>query len=727
MGIFDDQIKERLENDNQVFSEAFLEMSGVVMGKRALADILKDQSRQAKNAIFEILSFYHIAPQELPSNIKDVSDQLDYLLRPTGIMRRDVKLEGAWYRNGFGPLLATTVDGAVIALIPGRISGYTYFNAETGKTVRVTKKNCAQISDEALCFYKPFPQRTMTAKDLFRYFAETVTAFDWLLTVAASLAATLIGTLLTYANGLIFGEVLDVGELNVFFAAFTLLIGVSVAQLLMKVVKSLVTARVTTKMSVAVEAASMMRLLSLPATFFKEFSSGDLANRLVHIKMLCTSVSSILVTGGLTALFSLVYLGQIFSYAPALVVPAISVILITLAVFLVVSSVQMKNFKQIMEAESKESGLVYALISGIQKIKLSGAEKRGFSKWAKCYKETAEKKYDSQPVVKLVNPIILAVSGLGTVLIYFFAASSGVSVAQYMAFNVAYGMISGAFMMLTTTTTEISQIKPGLELIRPILEATPEVAEEKHVVTRLSGAIEMNNITFRYSENMPPVINGLNLKINAGQYVAIVGTTGCGKSTLMRIMLGFEEPQKGTVYYDGKNLATLDLHSLRSRIGVVMQNGKLFSGDIYSNIVISAPQLSMEGAWEAAEMAGMAEDIKKMPMGMHTIISEGSGGISGGQRQRLMIARAVAPKPRILMFDEATSALDNITQKHVSDALEKLRCTRVVIAHRLSTIRNCDRIIVLDQGKIVEDGTYDELIAKGGMFATLVERQRVDA
>ena len=726
MGIFDDQIKERLENDNQVFSEAFLEMSGVVMGKRALADILKDQSRQAKNAIFEILSFYHIAPQELPSNIKQVSDQLDYLLRPTGIMRRDVKLEGDWYRNGIGPLLATTVDGAVIALIPGRISGYTYFDAESGKTVRVTKKNSAQICDEALCFYKPFPQRPMTAKDLFRYFAQSVTVFDWLMIVVASLAVTGIGMLLTYANGLIFGKVIDVGEMGVFFAAFTLLVGVSVASLLTNVIKSLFTARINTKMSVSVESAAMMRLLSLPTSFFKEFSSGDLANRLTQIKMLCTSVSSILLGGGLTALLSLAYVGQIFSYAPALTVPAIVVVLVTLAIFLIVSSLQMNNFKEIMEAESKERGLVYSLISGIQKIKLSGAEKRSFSKWAKLYKKTAERKYNPQTVVKLVNAIILAVNTLGTILIYYFAANAGVGVAQYMAFSVAYGMVSGAFMTLIATSSEISQIKPGLELIRPILEATPEVAEDKHVITRLSGAIELNNITFRYSESMPPVINGLNLKINAGQYVAIVGSTGCGKSTLMRIMLGFEQPQKGTVYYDGKNLATLDLHSLRSRIGVVMQNGKLFSGDIYSNIVISAPQLSMDGAWEAAEMAGMAEDIRKMPMGMHTIISEGSGGISGGQKQRLMIARAVAPKPRILMFDEATSALDNLTQKHVSDALEKLKCTRVVIAHRLSTIRNCDRIIVLDQGRIVEDGTYDALIAKGGMFAELVEWQRVD-
>jgi ABC-type bacteriocin/lantibiotic exporter with double-glycine peptidase domain len=225
---------------------------------------------------------------------------------------------------------------------------------------------------------------------------------------------------------------------------------------------------------------------------------------------------------------------------------------------------------------------------------------------------------------------------------------------------------------------------------------------------------------------MPNVINNLSLNIRAGQYVAIVGKTGCGKSTLMRILLGFEKPQKGTVYYDKKDIATLDLKSLRRNIGTVMQNGKLFAGDIYSNIVISAPHLSVDDAWKAAEMAGIAEDIRYMPMQMHTIISEGSGGISGGQRQRLMIARAIAPNPRILMFDEATSALDNITQKIVSESLAKLRCTRIVIAHRLSTIKECDRIIVLDGGRIIEDGTYDELISKNGYFAELVERQRVD-
>ncbi len=221
------------------------------------------------------------------------------------------------------------------------------------------------------------------------------------------------------------------------------------------------------------------------------------------------------------------------------------------------------------------------------------------------------------------------------------------------------------------------------------------------------------------------MLKDLSLKIHPGEYVAIVGRTGCGKSTLVRLLLGFEKPEKGAVYYDGRDLSSLDLPSLRRKIGTVTQDAGLFRGNIYSNIVITAPELSMEDAWEAAETAGIADDIRLMPMGMHTIISEGQGGISGGQRQRLMIARAIAPKPKLLIFDEATSSLDNRTQKQVSEALDQMGCTRVVIAHRLSTIRHCDRILVLDGGRIVEDGTYEQLIERGGVFAGLVERQRM--
>ena len=331
-------------------------------------------------------------------------------------------------------------------------------------------------------------------------------------------------------------------------------------------------------------------------------------------------------------------------------------------------------------------------------------------------------------ISKYINLSIVVASFSGfTILMYYFAANSHVSVADYYAFNTAYGMVSGAFMSLASIALTAANIKPILDMAKPIMDTVPEISADKQVVTRISGGIELNNISFRYNESMPNVLDNLSLKIKPGQYVAIVGTTGCGKSTLMRIMLGFETPQKGAVYYDGKDLSRMDLKSLRRKIGVVMQNGKLFQGDIFSNITISAPWLTIDDAWRAAELAGIADDIKRMPMGMHTIISEGSGGVSGGQRQRLMIARAIAPKPRILMFDEATSALDNLTQKKVSESLDGLKCTRIVIAHRLSTIKQCDRIIYLDNGKIVEDGTYEELINMGGKFAELVARQQLDS
>jgi ABC-type bacteriocin/lantibiotic exporter with double-glycine peptidase domain len=271
-----------------------------------------------------------------------------------------------------------------------------------------------------------------------------------------------------------------------------------------------------------------------------------------------------------------------------------------------------------------------------------------------------------------------------------------------------------------------ARIKPILEMAEPFLNTEPETSDNKEIVTSISGGVELDHISFRYAEDLPLVIDDLSLKVKPGEYVAIVGKTGCGKSTLMRILLGFEKPEKGSVRFDGKDINSLDLPSLRKRIGTVMQDAGLFQGEIYSNIVITAPELTLADAWEAAEKAGIAADIREMPMGMNTVIGEGQGGISGGQRQRLMIARAIAPKPKLLMFDEATSALDNKTQKQVSEALDSMGCTRIVIAHRLSTIKHCDRIIVIDGGHIIEDGTYDDLIAANGYFAELVERQRLD-
>lgn len=295
-----------------------------------------------------------------------------------------------------------------------------------------------------------------------------------------------------------------------------------------------------------------------------------------------------------------------------------------------------------------------------------------------------------------------------------------------MAFSSAYGLVSGAMVSLSMAAGSIANLKPLAELASPIMKEIPETGSGKKALTRMSGSVELSQVSFRYTEDSPWILDHISLKIRPGQYIAIVGKTGCGKSTLMRLLLGFEMPVSGAVYYDNRDLQMLDLRSVRRNIGAVLQNSRLFTGDIYSNIVISAPWLTLSDAWEAAKMAGVDEDIRKMPMGMQTLITEGGGGISGGQRQRIMIARAIAPKPRLLMFDEATSALDNITQRVVSDSLNDLNCTRIVIAHRLSTIRQCDRILVLDGGKIVEDGNFDELLAAGSFFAELVKRQTLE-
>ena len=527
-------------------------------------------------------------------------------------------------------------------------------------------------------------------------------------------------------NQLLFSDVLDSGSVTALIGMAIFMVCASVSALLLGTASSMITARVGTKLNLSVEAATMMRILSLPPEFFKSYSAGELSNRSQYLNTLASQMVSVAMSTGLTSVFSLLYITQVFVYAPALVVPALLVTLLTVVVTTAQVFARMKISKRQMELGSKESGMSYQLISGIQKIRLSGAEKRAFARWGKLYSKSAELQYNPPMFLKLSSVLTLAISLLGTMAMYCAAIQSGVSVADYYAFNAAYGMVNGAFLSLAGVAATIAQIRPVLEMAKPIMETAPEVAEDKLVLTRISGGVELSNVTFRYTEDMPPVLDDLSLKIRPGQYVAIVGRTGCGKSTLMRVMLGFETPQKGAVYYDGRDLKKIDLKSLRRRIGAVMQNGKMFTGDIFSNITISAPWLTLDDAWEAAEIAGLADDIRDMPMGMNTLISEGQGGISGGQRQRLLIARAVAPKPKILMFDEATSALDNLTQKQVSESLDKMKCTRIVIAHRLSTIRRCDRIIVLDKGKIVEDGSYDELIARGGAFAELVARQRLD-
>lgn len=725
MGWFDEQIKNRMQNDQDAFSQSFADMSAVIMGKRVVADAQDDRAR-AVSAMGDILKYYKVKPEELPESLTELDEQLEYLLRPSGVMRRTVKLSGDWYKDGAGPLLGRLTDGRPVALLPHGLTGYAYFDHDAGKRVPVTKQNADTLAEEAVCFYRPLPLRSIGIPDLLRYIWETLSIPDLVLVALSSLAATLLGLFSPYVNSLLFGKVVPSGAPALLLPLMGLMMGVTVSTLLLGITRSLIMGRIQTKLNLSVQAASMMRIFSLPADFFKDYSSGELSSRVQSINGLCNTLANAILSTGLTSLFSLAYIGQIFHYAPGLVAVSLLVPFCSVLLSLALTFLQMSRQKRMMEQSAKLSGLTFALFSGVQKLKLAGAERRAFAKWGHQYARQAELQY-APPLHLRLLPILSTVIGTaGTLFIYWYVVSNAVPLADYMAFNISYGMVSGAFFSLSSIALTVAGIKPTLDLVAPILKAVPEVAAGKKVLTRLSGGVEVNNVTFRYREDMPPVLDDLSLKIRPGQYVAIVGSTGCGKSTLLRLLLGFETPQKGAVYYDGKDVQSVDLRSLRQHIGVVLQTGKLFQGDVFSNITVSAPWLNLDAAWEAAELAGIADDIRAMPMGMHTIISEGGGGISGGQRQRLMIARAVAPKPKLLMFDEATSALDNLTQKKVSQSLDGLKCTRIVIAHRLSTIRQCDRIIVLSKGKIVEDGSYDELMALGGDFAELVARQRLD-
>ncbi len=725
MGWFQEQIKSRIINDEEMLKEAFADLSSSVMGKQASGSVFCGKGQSVRGAVGEILKYYRCpVPDVKTGESEDIAEQLEQMLRPAHILRRAVRLTGDWYRDSDGPLLAKLGEQAV-ALIPGRLWGYRYHDPETNKEKKIHQSNAAQFREEAFCFYRPLPQRALTSKDLLRFMVSSLSLSDSVTFALTALFVTMIGMITPIVNNLIFSRVILSEDIGFLLSSILLLLSSYIALFLITIFKQLLLARINTKLKTALQAAFMGRLLALPTGFFKLYSAGQIAEQTNMIGSFCEMVINAVLSVGLMALFSLLYVFQIIAYAPALALPAMLTILAALifSVFTIMEQSRLTSRK--LGFSAKTNGLIYQLFKGIQKIRLVGAENRAFSQWAYQYSNIARLDFDPPFIIKGSAAITNVIRLLGTAAIYLLAARSQISIANFMSFNVAYGMVSSSVLSLSAAAAALATIGPIIHMLRPILQAVPEVTEDAVRVTRLSGSIELNNISFRYSESMPLVIDNLSLKVQKGQYVAIVGKTGCGKSTLIRLLLGFEKPQLGAVYYDGKDLKDLDAGTVRRNIGVVMQNGKLLNGSIYANIVISAPWLTMEDAWEAAEMAGLAEDIRAMPMGMHTMVSEGGGGFSGGQKQRLMIARAVAAKPRILLLDEATSALDNITQKHVSDALSALHSTRIVIAHRLSTVRECDRIIVLDGGRIAEDGTYDELISRRGIFSDLVARQQL--
>ena len=727
MGWFSEQTNERYRLDQEELEDSYARLAASVVGSARAPRFTLDDAVAADDAVSAVLAFYGQKPAEIPDDITDPMERIESAIRPTGVMKRPVRLEGAWWRDATGAYLGRLKHGGPVAIIPMRSRGYGYVDPATKTKVAINKNTADDLAAEALCFYRPLPARELSARDMVGFMWKSLEGRDYALLLFAMLFVTFLGMLPTLAYRLLFDAVIPSGMTSLVMPIGALLFGIICSQALIKVSSSIVNARLMLKLQVQVEAAVYARVMLLPPSFFRKYASGDLAHRVSSASLFVEIFAKSTLNIGLTCLFSFVYVAQIFSFVPQLAIPALIVAVVQLvAVFLALATTVRYNRVQMLQ-KTQLSGVVPALLRGVAKLKIAGAEKRAFSFWANRYAGMSRALY-SRPALLLAAPALIPLIAVaGTISFYGIAATSNVSVAEYMAFNYAFGMVSGAITAFATAIPMLARMLPLLEMIEPIMKAVPESLSNQKQVSSLSGDVEASNLSFRYAPNLPLVLDGVSLKISSGEYVAIVGTTGCGKSTLLRCLLGFEQPDAGSIFYGDQDLATVDARSVRRNIGVVMQNGDLFAGDVFSNITIMNPRATVDDAWEAAELAGIADDIRKMPMGMQTLISEGGGGVSGGQRQRLLIARAVCGKPRILMLDEATSALDNVTQKHVSDALDGLKCTRIVIAHRLSTIRHADRIVMLDKGRIVEDGSYDELVARGGMFADLVARQQLES
>ena len=720
MGWFGEYIEKKTAVEDEALLDAKLQLEEAVTGKFVMIDSTYEKERLAR-VIDQIFRFFKIRMMGATwESFEKLT--LDQFLRQNRIVKREITLEEDWYTHMYAPLAAVTKSGIPVALIPKPTKGYYYMDPDTGKRREVNRTTSSMLQSTATVFYREFPDGKLKPKDVLAFAHMGFSTADFARVFAFTFLATLLGVITQNFSKSMMSSLASI-QIPILALFFICLLMAAILTMVVNILKNGLLIRISTKVSKPLQASFMLRLLSMPVSFVRTLSAGDVGVRIVKINNLIRSLINIGLSLGLTAAFSLLYIKQIGSFAPALLPAAVLVLIVIVLIYIASGVAQYYVSRDKLEYSSEEAGIAYSIIEGIKKIIVSGAQKRAFVKWAKYYTPSAKLSYNPSLFLKIYLPIIGFVQGIGLILLYFTAYKNKIEVGEFYGFTLAYGMMIGTFQTLFSEFTEFVKQLPAFNLLSPLLMEAPEERQGKFVVNGLKGDIELKNVSFGYSDSQRNIIENLSVKIRPGEYVAVVGETGCGKSTLINLLLGFVKPSKGEILYDGQLMAMMDIKSLRTRIGTVLQNGMLLSGDIKSNISINNPSMSDEEIWEAAKVAGIADDIAKMPMKMNTVIAQGGSGLSGGQKQKIMIARAIAPKPQILIFDEATSALDNVVQKQISDALDAMNCTRIVVAHRLSTIRNCDRILVLDGGKIAEDGNYEELLARGGLFTELVKRQ----
>nr|UXE45380.1 vitamin B12 import ATP-binding protein BtuD [uncultured bacterium] len=670
------------------------------------------------------------APADVPSE-PTFQDHVAAIAAASGFRTRVVALRADWWRTDAGALVGHTEGGAAVALLPRGPRAYVSVDVTAGTEHAVTPAYAATLAPFAVALYRPLPPGPLRPLDLMRFGARGLAPDLWMV-LGTGLLVSALGAAVPLLTGEMIDRAIPQGERALLVQLGLGMLLLALANTALSVVKSVAVVRMESRIDSALQSAVWIRLLALPAGFFRRYGAGDLADRASGID----AIRQVLSTSGIGSLLGLVnaiaYLGLMLYLSPALTAVAVAITLGLVAFSTLGNFLLLRTQRQEVDLRGQIASLMLQLIAGVAKVRISGAENHAFRVWAQRF---ADQKRLSFSLGRLENALMTLGSGFQVLAplaifaaIYRLQSGDGAAPAlttgEFVAFYAAFGIFSTAMGDVCSVSLSLLVIVPYYERLQPILSAAPENDSAKPHPGRLKGEVAVSRVHFRYRADGPWVLKDVSFSIRPGEFVALVGPSGCGKSTLLRLLLGFEQPSSGAVQYDGVDISQLDARALRQQIGVVLQESRLMPTDIYRNIVGDSSR-TLNEAWAAAEQAGLADDIRRMPMGLHTIVSEGGGTFSGGQSQRLLIARALVAKPRIIFFDEATSALDNRAQAVVTESLDRLEATRVVIAHRLSTLVGADRIVYLDGGQIQEQGTYQELMAKGGPFAQLAGRQMV--
>jgi len=649
---------------------------------------------------------------------------------------RQVNLEGEWWKAEHGALVGFLADtGAPVALLHSSSGTYTIHDPAAGSALPVTPGTAKRLQLQAYMLYPNLPARAVRMRELLRLGLRG-SGRDLLIMTAMAAAGglmTAIGPLLTRT---LYDTILPAGSRGQLLLIPGALSGIALAFLAFQFTRNFAKLRLETRLGLHVQAMLMDRLLALPVQFFRQFAAGDLATRVTGVSAIWPTVSGIVAILLLSLFTGLFNAAIMFSFDARLGWTGLALLAAAAGPGMLYAHLQAGHLKQAVIHEGNLTSTVLQLLTGMSKIRSAGAEVQAFATWGHAFGKMQRRKSAAQFHGAWFQTFSRSFPFLAQMVLFWMAGSvllsqsggaeiQAASAGEFLGFLAAFTNALAVTLGMTLAWAQAGSVTPVLDRLRPILDCAPETDDTKKAPGELAGAIEISHLSYRYRPELPPVLTDVSFSVRPGEFVAVVGPSGSGKSTLLRLLLGFDNPETGAIHYDGQDLATLDLASVRRQIGTVMQDGRPLPGSILDNIRGSRP-LSADQCWEAIRLAGLETDIREMPMGIHSMVSAGGSVFSGGQFQRMLIARALAPRPRILFFDEATSALDNRTQAQVIKSLRELQATRVVIAHRLSTIQDADRIVVISAGQKTQEGTFQELIAQPGAFADLARRQMLD-